>query len=300
MERICKNFNREGAMKDNELGRVYSGGEIICKEGEKGEAMYVIQSGKVKITKKAPSGELKIAALEKGEIFGEMALFDRLPRSATATASGEARVLIIDKKKLFSTINRDPTLVFKILDSMSRRIRRLNDEFTKLKKNKLDIFAYMDVDETCKIILEEAKNVIIADNGSIMLIDDNGKSLSIKAAFGTKSDTKMKFTLGEGIAGDVLRTGKAELVNNVSMDSRFISGKVHINSMLCIPLRGKGHNFGVINLSNSSEKLFTLEDLKLLHSLAIYVAIAILNAKNFAELNTATDEVLRHATMLDM
>ncbi len=288
-------------MKDSELGRAYSDGDIICKEGEKGEVMYVIQSGKVKITKKTPSGDLKITALEKGEIFGEMALFDKLSRSATAAALGGTRVLSIDKKKLFSTINRDPTLVFKILDSMSRRIRKLNDEFTKLKKNKLDILhLYTNVDETCKLVLEEAQNIITADNGSIMLLEDKEKSLFIKAAFGTKSDAKVKFTFGEGIAGDVLRTGKAELINNALMDSRFISGKVHINSMLCVPLRDKSHNFGVINLSNTSEKLFTLEDLKVLHSLAIYVAIAIQNAKNFAGLNTATDEILRHATMLDM
>lgn len=288
-------------MKDSELGRVYSDDEIICKEGEKGEVMYVIQSGKVKITKKTPSGDHKIATLEKGEIFGEMALFDRLPRSATATASGNARVLSIDKKKLFSTINRDPTLAFNLLKTMSQRTRRLNEDLTKLKKNKFDILhLYTDVDETCNIILEEAKNIITADNGSLMLLDDKEKSLSIKAAFGVESGTKMKFTLGEGIAGDIMRTGKAELVNNVSMDSRFIPGTIHIKSMLCVPVRCKSQNFGVINLSNSAEKLFVLEDLKLLHSLAIYAAIAILNAKNFAELNTATDEVLRHATMLDM
>lgn len=288
-------------MTVSDLGRLYSDGEIICKEGEKGEVMYVIQSGKIKITKKSAGGDLTIATLEDGEIFGEMALFDRLPRSATATASGNTRVLSVDRKKLFSSISRDPTLVFKLLESMSQRIRKLDDDFTKLKKNKLDILhAYMDVDETCSLILEEAKNTIKANNGSIMLIDDKEKSLSIKTAFGAKSDTKIKFTSGEGIAGDVLGTGKAELVNNVLMDSRFISGEIHISSLLCVPLRGKSHNFGVINLSNSSEKLFTIEDLKLLHSLAIYASIAIINARSFAELDTATDKVLRHATMMDM
>ncbi len=288
-------------MKEGELGRVYSDGETICKEGEKGEGMYVIQSGKIQITKKSAEGDLTIATLEDGEIFGEMALFDRLPRSATATASGNTRVLSVDRKKLFSSISRDPTLVFKLLESMSQRIRKLDNDFTKLKRNKLDILhTYMNVDETCNLILEEAKNTIKASNGSIMLIDDKEKSLSIVAAFGAKSDTKMKFASGDGIAGDVLNTGKAEMVNNVLMDSRFISGKIHIDSLLCVPLRGKSHNFGLINLSNSSEKLFTIEDLKLLHSLAIYASIAILNARSFAELNTATDKVLRHVTMLDM
>jgi len=127
-------------MKDHGLGRVYSGGEIIFKEGDEGDRMYVVQSGKVQITKKTASGNISVATLEDGEIFGEMALFDRLPRSATAVAAGEARILSIDKKKLFQTISRDPTLVFKIIESMSRRIRRLDEEFSKLNKNTLDLW----------------------------------------------------------------------------------------------------------------------------------------------------------------
>ena len=122
-------------MKDGELGRSYSDGEIICKEGEKGDLMYVVQSGEVEITKMTHSGELRITTLEKGEILGEMALFGKMPRSATARASGRAKVLSIDKKKLFQTISRDPTLVLKILDSMSHRIKRLTDELAELKRN---------------------------------------------------------------------------------------------------------------------------------------------------------------------
>jgi CRP-like cAMP-binding protein len=288
-------------MTEGELGKVYSDGEVICREGEKGDIMFVVQSGRVEISKKTSSGEIVIAALESGEIFGEMALFDKLPRSATAAASGGARVLSIDKKKLFQTINRDPTLVFKIIDSMSKRIRRLTDELTRLKKNKSEILhLYTDLDKTCGLILEEAKDIIPADNGSVMLLDHKDNTLSIKAAFGTESDSKVRFVPGEGIAGDVLKTGQAELVNNVSMDSRYVSGKINISSILCVPLKYKNHNFGIINLSNAAEKLFTIDDLKLLRSLAIYASIAIVNARNFAQLSSATDEILKHATMLDM
>lgn len=288
-------------MKDDEIGRVYAQGEIIFKEGEEADRMYVVQSGKVKITKKTVSGALTIATLESGEIFGEMALFDRLPRSATAQALGDARVLSIDKEKLFSTISKDPTLVFKILESMSRKIRKLNEEFMQLKKDKLDILhLYLDVDAICSFILEEAKRMIRADNGSVMLLDDKYKTLSIKAAFGSESEHKMRLTVGEGVAGDVLKTGKAELINNVSLDSRFKPWGVHITSMLCVPLKGNKYNFGVINITNTSKKYFAIDDLKILHSIAIHASIAIENAKNFSKLKNATDELIMHATMLDM
>jgi CRP-like cAMP-binding protein len=288
-------------MTEGELGKVYSDGEVIFREGDIGEVMYVIQSGNIKITKHTDSGEITIATLEKGEIFGEMAIFDRLPRSAAAVASGETRILSIDKKKLFTTISRDPTLVFKILESMSRRIRTLDRELTKLKKDHADVLHIcIDVDETCNLVLNEAKNIISSDNGSVMLLDDATKTLTIKAAFGVESEQKMRLPEGEGIAGDVVRTGRAELVNNVTMDSRFIPGSVKIRSMLCVPLKCNDNTFGVINMSNGSEKIFTVDDLKLLHSLAIYASITLQNAKNFAHLKNATDEILRHATMLDV
>lgn len=288
-------------MKEGELGKIYSDGEIICREGDTGNVMYVIQSGKIEITKKTESGDIPIATLHNGEIFGEMALFDRMPRSATAAAMGEARVLSVDKKKLFSTISRDPTLVFKILESMSQRIRRLDEELTKLKKNNTDIpHMCVNIDDACRFVLDEARKVIKPDSGSIMLLEDGQEFLMIKAAFGAESQTKMKFKAGDGIAGDVLKTGRAELVNNVSLDSRFMAGGAQIKSMLCVPLRCKDSSIGVINMSNSSEKLFTLDDLKLLHSLAIYAFVAIQSARNFSSLKNATDEVLRHATMLNM
>jgi len=288
-------------MEQGELGRKYSDNEVIFKEGDIGDAMYVIQSGKIKITKKTASGDLTIATLQDGEIFGEMALFDRLPRSGTARASGNARVLSIDKNKLFASISRDPTLVFKLLDSMSRRIRRIDEELMKLKKSGLDVlYTLVDVDETCDLVLEEIKHVIPADNGSIMLLDEKEQSLSIKAAFGNEYDPKVRFNVGEGIAGDLLRTGKAELINNVSADPRFKSGSAHIRSLLCVPLKWESYIFGVINMSRGSEKLFTLDDLKLLHSMAIHASIAIEHARKFSRIKGITDEVLRHATLLDM
>ena len=84
------------------------------------------------------------------------------------------------------------------------------------------------------------------------------------------------------------------------MDPRLVAGGVQIKSMLCAPLRHKQLNFGVVNLSNTSDRLFSIEDLRTLNSLANYASIAILNAKNVAQLNNTTDDILRHATILNM
>ncbi len=285
-------------MKDSELGKAFSDGDVIFREGDKGETMYVIQSGNVKITKDTKSGEVTLATLTCGDIFGEMSLFDRMPRSATAVASGNATILSIDKKKLFTTISRDPTMVFKVLETMSHRIRLLDEELSRLKKTKEHLLrSCCDVEETCKMILQEAKNTISAENGSVMFREDDN-TLSIKAAYGSRSTQLMKLKVGEGIAGDVLSTGRSEMLNNVSTDGRYKKGSTKIISMLCAPLKCDNTVFGVINMSNTSERLFVLEDLRMLNSLAVYASIAIKNALNYAQLRVAADNVLKQAILV--
>ncbi|SPQ01049.1 hypothetical protein NBG4_400017 [Candidatus Sulfobium mesophilum] len=287
-------------MREGELGKTYNDGEVIFKEGEKGEVMYVIQAGKVRIKRDSTSGELTLGVLETGEIFGEMALFDRLPRSATVVALGGARILSVDRKKLFPTISRDPTLLFKILETMSQRIRKLDDEIGKLNKRRSELrIVCSNIEKTCDTILQEARRIIVADSGSVMLLDEKEGYLSIKAAFGLKSDTKIRLKIGEGIAGDVLKTGRAELIDNVLTDLRFLPGTTKVTSMLCAPIGCEGRNFGVINMSYASENVFSANDLKLIRALAVYASIAIQNEQNFFNLKNATDDLLRRATLPD-
>jgi CRP-like cAMP-binding protein len=304
MEGICKSTgNKEvRGMKEGELGRLYSNGEIIFEEGDKGDVMYVIQSGKVKISKNSPSGDITMTTLQSGAIFGEMALFDKLPRSATARAEGDARILSVDKKKLFSTIGKDPTVVLKVIKTMSGTIRRLSKDFTELKKKKMNMLCgTMDLEETCTFILEEVReNILAAENGSIMLLEEDGNQLQITAAFGEQAQEKLDLAVGEGVAGDVIGTGKAELVNDVLLDSRYKIGSLEIGSLLCVPFKYQGSCFGVLNLSSQNGNRFTLDNLRLLNSFSRYAAIALKNVMCMSDLNHATDQVLKHATILDV
>jgi len=122
-------------MKESELGRTYKDGEIICREGDVGESMFVIQSGSVEVSKNHNGGEMVLRTMTRGEIFGEMALFDRMERSATVKALGEAIVLRVDKKGFFAKACQDPTMTFNILEGMSKRIRDLTSELSKYKEN---------------------------------------------------------------------------------------------------------------------------------------------------------------------
>ena len=84
-------------MDKSVLGKLYQDGEIIIRQGEVGNCMYVIQEGKVDVLIESDGKEVRIAVREQGDFIGEMAIFERDVRSATVRAVGPARVLTIDK-----------------------------------------------------------------------------------------------------------------------------------------------------------------------------------------------------------
>lgn len=108
------------------LGKLYADGEDIVRQGDVGDCMYVVQSGRVEVIQATSSGEQHLAFLETGDFFGEMAVFERETRSATVRAAGEARALKVDKKTLLRRIKEDPLLAVNLLQTMSHRIRALN------------------------------------------------------------------------------------------------------------------------------------------------------------------------------
>ncbi|MEE8384290.1 MAG: cyclic nucleotide-binding domain-containing protein [Dehalococcoidia bacterium] len=122
-------------MPSGALGAVYRDGEPVIRQGDPADCMYVVQEGELEVIVKNPEGEVRLGVLEAGDVFGEMALFSRAPRSATVRALGEARVLSVDKRGFLSRVHEDPSLAFRILEKMSERIRELNGEVVRLREN---------------------------------------------------------------------------------------------------------------------------------------------------------------------
>jgi len=120
-------------METGELGRVYRTGETIVRQGEPGQCMYVIQSGQVVVVQEKGQSEVPLAVLNKGDFFGEMALFEREARSATVRVLKDSRVLTVDKKTFLRRIQEDPSIAFRLVETMSRRIRELDQEIARIK-----------------------------------------------------------------------------------------------------------------------------------------------------------------------
>ncbi len=119
-------------MRTNKLGRPYRDWEIVKHKGDEGTCLFVIQEGKVEVFDENGNGEVKIAELGSGEFFGEMGLFEKDVRSCTVRSSGNAKILTIDKKNFYKTIQKDPTLAYRLLQKMSSRLRELNKKVTQV------------------------------------------------------------------------------------------------------------------------------------------------------------------------
>ena len=120
-------------MNSGTLGRRYLPGETIIRQGETGDCMFAIQRGRVEVLVPGKEGELQIAVMKEGEIFGEMAIFEREVRSATVRALSEAYVLTVDRKTFLRRVQEDPSIAFNLARLMSARIRRLSAELAELK-----------------------------------------------------------------------------------------------------------------------------------------------------------------------
>lgn len=120
-------------METGALGKVYRDSEAIVHQGEAGDCMYVIQTGQAEVLQEKENKEVHLAVLGEGDVFGEMALFEREARSATVRALGNVRVLTVDKKTFLRRVHEDPSLAFRIMQKMSYRIRELDAELVRLK-----------------------------------------------------------------------------------------------------------------------------------------------------------------------
>jgi len=120
-------------MSSAALGRFYEDGEIVARQGDVGDCLFVVQDGRVEIVVDQHGSEVVLRSAGRNEVLGEMAIFEHQPRSATIRASGRARILTLDKRNFLRRINEDPSLAFRMIETMSHRVRELSHEVVELR-----------------------------------------------------------------------------------------------------------------------------------------------------------------------
>jgi len=110
--------------------REFERGQVIFSAGDVGDGFYVVESGQVRISAVIGEGEPRILAMiGPGDFFGEMAVVDDAPRSATATAEVATHAIFVERDKLLELLAHRPQLALNLIRKFSKRIRALNQKY---------------------------------------------------------------------------------------------------------------------------------------------------------------------------
>lgn len=131
--------------------REYAAGAMICCEGEPGNALFVVQSGEVKIAVASPTGpEIILALLDAGDTFGELALLDGSSRSASAVTLVPTKALVMYRDDFLQLLDSEPEVNRAVLATLAQMVRRTN--------KRLSVDAMLDVHtRIAQVLLDLAK-----------------------------------------------------------------------------------------------------------------------------------------------
>ncbi len=135
------------------IERRYPKDSIIVEEGLPGDYMYVIQDGRVKVTKASEDGREKIMNIfDEGDFFGEMALLDRLPRSASVKTLEPTLLLALSRRDFLALLSRSPDLSLCVIRELTRRLRDTGEQassisFLKVQERTRGLFERIARDE---------------------------------------------------------------------------------------------------------------------------------------------------------
>ena len=134
--------------------------KVLFRAGDAGDAMYIIERGKVRISVQATDGrELTLTELGQGDFFGELALLDRQPRSANATVSEESRLAVLSREIFLSFMRSKPNVALEMLTALAHRLRR-TDELLRHS-----VTRNVNVEEAARLTLSDRAADIIAEFG---------------------------------------------------------------------------------------------------------------------------------------
>ena len=281
----------------------FPAGKVIFEDQSPGDALYLVVSGSVKITKRMESvEESTLDVLHQHDFFGELELIDNRSRSAGAIAITDCTLGVLHKADFDRLLDSSPQFARNLLQTLSGRLRASNLLFTdQLQLNlsaaqaQLDkmhkiieaakiVNSSIDVETLLELILQTATAVVKADRGALYIVDHTTHELRSKTLQGS-GHVEIRMPLGKGIAGYVGATGETITIADAYADSRFNpeidqATGYRTRTILCMPMKNKdGTIIGVFQLLNKLQGTFSGEDEELLSAFSIHASIALENAQ---------------------
>lgn len=114
------------------FGRTATAGTVLFREGDAGKEMYVIQSGKVRLSRSIRGNEKILADLPAGEFFGEMSIINDKPRAATAVVVEDAQLLVLDPRTFEAMIKANTEIAVRMIKKLAGRLDVANNQIENL------------------------------------------------------------------------------------------------------------------------------------------------------------------------
>ncbi len=111
-------------------------GDILCNQGDMGDAAYVIMAGNADVIVNTPNGPLTVATMTKNDVVGEIAILIDIPRTATIKASSELTTLRITKDVFFRMVSEFPAMAVEMMRVLAERVVRTTEELQKVKEGR--------------------------------------------------------------------------------------------------------------------------------------------------------------------
>jgi len=193
------------------FGKVFPKGTILFREGDAGEEMYIIETGRVKIFKRIDGIEKVLAILGKSEFFGEMSLLNKKPRSANAEVLEDARILVINNNTFESMVRANPEIAIRIMRMLAKRLEDANVQIANLMiKNSYQ--------RTLVTLLKLSEDGIKTDTG--ILLNTDIEKLSVATGLETVTVKGIVEALDQRRLIEL--TSKGILIRNVDNLKRYL------------------------------------------------------------------------------
>ena len=273
----------------------YADGQTVFAEGDAGDSMYFIVNGGVRIEKRAQATsavQKTLTVLEAGDYFGEMALLDQKPRSASAVAAGGARVLRLSKEAFDQMQGRSSaagmSVLFAMIRTSSERIRRLSAQLVVYDEVGKAIGEARELQTLLDVILQQLSSATSADWGLLLLRSQFSDRLELRSQVNlTLTSVQREAVInGQGFLGPVLQNPQDQLVASFDEQETFKSCArlgFETASLLLSPITVEGQFLGLIVLGGNERAQLDLNALHLARGVACQAAQAILNARHREE-----------------
>jgi len=188
--------------------RRYDEGEVVVSEAERGDALYVLVRGKVKVVLYGATGREVILSIfkEPGDFFGEMSLLDDEPRSATVTAMEPSELVVLSRANFRAHLARHPKVAVQVMTELSRRLRHADAVIGDL--------ALLDVLGRLAVRLRELALADGEPHAEGRLLRQRPSQSEIAATIGTSRETVSRALSELARRGDVELDGKRLLIRH--------------------------------------------------------------------------------------